>query len=78
MPAIMENDFRWLFSDRDLFKITSKVQFIVDDAGMVAEDDDGGRYDYFHEGVPESGPGFSAEDWLGVHPRPELEPPFQG
>lgn len=52
--------------------VTRKVALIVGDAGFRAEDDSGNSYDYGQEGFPESRPNPSAEEWLGVHPRPDL------
>ena len=65
------NDFRHLFSERDLLTITAKVRFVLDDAPFVAEDDDGGRYSYGDEGFPDPKPKVSAREWFGVSPRTE-------
>jgi hypothetical protein len=65
------NNLRSLFTDRAFLTITSKVQFVVDDARIVAEDGDGGKYSYQDEGFPDHRPKPSAEDWFGVHPKPE-------
>jgi hypothetical protein len=52
--------------------VTSKVALVAGDAGFRAEDDDGNSYDYGKEGFPDSRLHPSAEEWLGVHPRPDL------
>jgi hypothetical protein len=66
------NNFRCLFSEKDILTITAKVRFVLDDAPFVAEDDDGGRYSYGDEGFPDSKPNKSAREWFGVSPRPEF------
>lgn len=71
MPAGSMNDFRHLFSERDVLTITAKVRFVLDDAPFVAEDDDGGRYSYGDEGFPDLKPQVSAREWFGVSPRTE-------
>jgi hypothetical protein len=76
MPAISMNNFRYLFSERDVLTITARVRFALDDAPFVAEDDDGGRYSYGDEGFPDDAPIImSAREWFGVSPRPESEMP---
>lgn len=73
MPAISMNDFRYLFDDRDILAITSKVRFVLDDAPMVAEDDEGARYSYGQEGFPDRQPEITARAWFGVSPKYESE-----
>jgi hypothetical protein len=71
MPALCINDFKYLFTVRDVLAITAKVRFALDDASFVAEDDDGGRYSYGDEGFPDPPPRVSACEWFGVSPKPE-------
>jgi hypothetical protein len=75
MPAICMNDFRYLFTERDLLAMTAKVQLVLDDASFVAEDDEGGRYCYGEEGFPDQPPRVSAREWFGVSPKAESEIP---
>jgi hypothetical protein len=75
MPPISMNDFRHLFTERDVLTITAKVRFVVHDAAFVAEDDDGGRYSYGEEGFPDPPPRIRTIEWFGVSPRPESEMP---
>jgi hypothetical protein len=75
MPAICLNDFRYLFSERDVLTITARVRIAVDGAQFVAEDDEGSRYNYSDEGFPDPPPRMSARECFGVSPRPESERP---
>jgi hypothetical protein len=43
----------------------------VDDARIVADDDDGGKYSYRDEGFPDQVLEPKAELWFGVCPRAE-------
>jgi hypothetical protein len=54
-----------------LSTLTSKVQFVLDDARIVADDGDGGKYSYRDEGFPDQFLKPKAEQWFGVCPRPE-------
>lgn len=45
-PGLIVDDLRGLFTPRDLLTLTSKIRLVVDDARLVAEDDDGGRYSF--------------------------------
>lgn len=69
MPAMCVNDFRRLFSEREVLRITARVQIVVDDAAFVAENDDGGRYNYGEESSPNPAPKIGAYEWFGVSPR---------
>lgn len=57
-----------LFTPDDYAQITSKVALVADQAAMIAEDVQGGSYDYGHEGFPSELPTPSAAEWLGVTP----------
>jgi hypothetical protein len=69
------NDFKYLFTGRDILSITAKVRLVVDDQPFVAEDDEGGRYNYGDEGFPDSEPRITAREWFGVRPRTEADIP---
>ena len=71
LPSIIMNDLRNLFAGRDFLTLTSKLQFVLDDARIVAADEDGGKYSYGDEGFPDHRPNPSAAEWLGVCPKPE-------
>jgi len=71
LPAIIMNDIRNLFTERDFLTLTSKVQFVLDDARIVADDDDGGKYSYRDEGFPDQVLKPKADQWFGVCPKPE-------
>jgi hypothetical protein len=73
MPAISMNDFKFLFREADLLRITSKVRFVLDDEPFVAEDEEGGRYNYGQEGFPQREAGITAEEWFGVRPQSHKE-----
>jgi len=67
MPAVEMADLRSLFSERDFLTITSRVRLGLDeDAGFVAEDNDGGKYSYGSEGLPDPSPKISAQQLFGV------------
>ena len=63
-----------LFTPTDYAQITAKVALVADEVGMVAEDDEGGSYDYGKDGFPSERPTPSAAEWLGVHPKLEEYP----
>jgi hypothetical protein len=69
VPAWALNDLRHLFSERDVLAITAKVPIVLDDASFVAEDEEGGIYNYGKEGFPEEPSSFSAREWFGVSPK---------
>jgi len=58
-----------LFAPADYARIVAKVSLVADEAGMVAEDDEGGSYDYGKEGFSNESPTPGAAEWLGVHPK---------
>ena len=57
-----------IFKQEDFIKLQDKLKFIIDDAHIIAEDDDGHAYDYSKEGFPKSKPSLRAKDWLGIKP----------
>jgi hypothetical protein len=65
------NDLRNLFTARDFLTLTSRIRLVVDDARLVAEDDDGGKYSYRDEGLPDRVLNPSAKEWFRVSPKPE-------
>lgn len=69
MPAICMDDFRRLFTEREILSITARVRFSLDDARFVADDADGGRYDYVSDGFPDPKPRVGACEWFGVSPK---------
>jgi len=71
LPGIIMNDLWNLFTERDFLTLTSKLQFVLDDARIVADDDDGGKYSYSDEGFPYHRPNPSAAEWFGVCPKSE-------
>lgn len=73
MPATCMNDFKHLFTARDILTITAKIRFALDDEPFVAEDDDGPRYSCGDENVSGVAPAVSAREWFGVSPMPESE-----
>ena len=60
-----------LFTSDDFARITEKIALVPDNAGMIAEDDSGARYNYGQEGFPKPRPTPSADEWFGVFPKPE-------
>lgn len=69
-PVSLE-DLRSIFSQEDLARIVSLVKLVADEAPFVAEDETGANYNYGVEGFPKVRPTPSAQEWLGVHPKPE-------
>lgn len=58
-----------LFAPEDFAQISARIEFVTDeDVGLIAEDDEGRRYDYGQEGFPPRRPDPSAAAWLGVQP----------
>lgn len=60
-----------LFAPSEFAQITSRVELVADGASMIAEDDTGASYDYGREGFPPEGAEPTAEEWLGVRPKPD-------
>lgn len=73
-PASLADLRDHLFTPEDYAQIIARVALVEDQAGMVAEDDMGGSYDYGEEGFPDERPSPCAAEWLGVHPQPEEHP----
>lgn len=69
MYEVSLRDFDFLFTPEDLATIKSKVELVSDEAGMIAEDDLGARYNYGEEGFPKDSPDVPAREWLGVSPK---------
>ena len=57
-----------VFSEESFAKLTSRLELVPSEPGVIAEDDDGNQYNFGRQGFPESRPFPSAEDWLGVQP----------
>ncbi len=69
-PVSLANIRDHLFTTDDYTQIIAKVALIADEAAMIAEDDQGGSYNYGQEGFPNERPTPHAAEWLGVHPKP--------
>lgn len=67
-PAALANLREQVLSPDALAVVESKLHLVADEASMVAEDDDGGSYDYGQEGSPSQRPTPRAAEWLGVQP----------
>ena len=65
------SDLQGLFTPEDWDSILSKVDFVSEEAPIVAEDDAGNAYSYGQEGFPDERPTPDAWTWFGVFPRPE-------
>ncbi len=61
-------DIKSLFNLHAFNKLQDKLQFVIDDAHIVAEDNAGQSYDYSIEGFPKLKPPIRARDWLGIKP----------
>jgi hypothetical protein len=70
-PVSLEDLREHLLSRADFEKIEQKVKLVADEASFVAEDDAGRLYSYGDEGVTEERSKPSAEEWLGVTPKPD-------
>lgn len=66
--ACVENLRNDLFSPEAYARLTTRLEFVADDASMVAEDDSGRSYDYSMQGFSKSPPDIPAQQWLGVAP----------
>ena len=75
VPTVVVDDLKWLFTARGLLTLSSKIQLVIADDPLVAEDDDGGRYAYAAT-FPGEPPKPSAREWLGVEPQTHLEDTF--
>jgi hypothetical protein len=64
-------DLRDMFTAQDFEIISKNLKLIADEGSMIAEDDTGASYNYGQEGFPNEHPSPSAEQWLGVQPKPE-------
>jgi len=57
-----------VFSKKSFAKLVSKVDLVVSESPMLAQDDDGNHYNYGEQGFPDTKPPISAADWLGIEP----------
>jgi len=63
-----------IFTPKSMMKIREKINLVVADEPIVAQDEDGNQYNYCDEGFPKRRPKLNAAKWLGVIPdRPEGE-----
>lgn len=70
LPEIIFDDLsNFLFTPESFSKIEDKLSFIVDEAAsLVAEDEEGRRFDYENIDSQIPDPDIDAETWLGVEP----------
>ena len=68
LNIIYYESIRSLFKPDDFRELINKLQFVIDDAHFVAEDDTGRTYDYSKESFPDTKPPIQAREWLGVKP----------
>ena len=68
LGLIYYEDIKSIFKPDNFNKLKNKLQFIIDDAHIVAEDDDGRTYDYSKEGFVKLKPPLQAKEWLGIKP----------
>lgn len=68
LPEGILNDIKNLFTEASFKKIEDKLEFIIEDMTIVAEDLKKNRYCYGDEGFPKERPEISWEQWLEVHP----------
>ena len=71
LPEALQDIRDHILSPADYDRVTRQLRLIPANAGMIAEDDLGGRYDYGSEGFPSAQPDIRAETWFG---NPELNP----
>ena len=71
-PGILSNLQERVFTPKTFQKIEERIQFVPDEAPIVAEDDQGAQYSYGDEGFSRTEPDVDARTWLGVSPdRPD-------
>jgi hypothetical protein len=63
------NNIKALFTFSSFAKIEEKITFIaIKDTTIIAEDDNGRRYNYCTEGFTQIPPDLTAKEWFGVNP----------
>ncbi len=60
------NDIRSILKPDDYIKLQNRLDIVVDNVHIIAEDDSGRKYDYEKEGFAETKPDVKAKDWLGI------------
>lgn len=69
LDPIIHEDIKRLFTEKSLEKLTDKIKLIpMNDATVIAEDEQGRTYDYGKDGFSSSKPDIRAKEWLGVEP----------
>jgi len=70
LPEIILDDLRnFLFTPESFSIIEKKLRFIIDEIGsLVAEDEDGRKFDYNNMNFQTSKPDIDAETWFGIEP----------
>lgn len=62
------DNIRSILKPNEYIKLLTKLNIVVDNVHIIAEDDSGRNYDYEKEGFPETKPDVKARDWLGITP----------
>jgi hypothetical protein len=65
-------DLKHILSPESFAQVQSKVRLVGVKSGFEARDEQGNVFDYSTQGFSGRPPEPTAEEWLGVHPRPEL------
>ena len=67
-PRTLSDLQQHLFTPKTFQKIEERLQFVPDEAPIVAEDDQGAQYSYGDEGFSRVEPDIDERTWLGVSP----------
>jgi uracil-DNA glycosylase family 4 len=68
LPKPILIDLKTLFREQTFAKIEDRLELIVDNTPIVAEDEYGRTYSYGEQGFPEHHPEIGAKEWLGIQP----------
>ena len=68
LPKAILIDLEGLFKGQTLLKMRDRLELIVDDAPIVAEDEFARTYSYGEQGFPKHHPDIGAKEWLGIQP----------
>jgi len=68
LGSIYFHNIKSLLQSKEFNILQDKLELIIDNVHIIAEDDSGNNYDYSKEGFSEVKPDIRARDWLAITP----------
>ena len=66
IPSEIIDDLRIDLGDEMFEKVATRVKFIADETGFIAEDNQGRQFDYAQEGFSKGSPDIPAATWFEI------------